>query len=272
MRLLTELTRDALYELADAGSARIDNIIVGTSFYTMKQSSTVFSDMRFCLILLEEGYGFTYFQSDITWQPEKYVDRSLADVLAEDIPPFFRTALIDAVYSVRQGHGLKNTRFLTGSLREKARERAQIVLSTVEPGSKVLMLGAVTELIEEARHRSCTPTVMDLEDQKVGAIFSGVEVERATAATFAAAVMASDYVIATGMIFPCEWADEVFTQVKTKQKKLVLYMESGANFGQTLLRHGAHAVFAEFFPFYDFYGDTRCALHVQDELASRPIP
>ena len=267
MRLLTELTRHALGEASEAGQLRIDNIIVGTSFYTMKHSSAVFSDMRFCLVMLENGYGFCYFQSDLDWQPQTFVNQRIVDVLNQEIPLFLRTALVDAIYSTLRKHSSSDVQLLSGALRKKARARAQIVLSVVASGSKVLMLGAVTELIEEALAKSCGVSVMDLEDQKVGLNFAGVRVQRASTSAFAEAVSRSDYVVATGMIFPCAWADEVFAEVESAGKKLIFYMESGANFGAELLRFGAHAVLAEFFPFYDFFGETRCALHLQNQSA-----
>ncbi len=265
MRLLTKLTDFALESTGAAGQLRIDNVIVGTSFYTMKRSTTVFSDMRFCLVLMEQGYGFCYFQSSLEWQPEAFVNQQVVDVLNQEIPLFFRTALVDAIYSTLRKHHPSNVQILSGALREKARERAQIVLSAVESGSKVLMLGAVTEFIEESLAKSCDVSVLELADNKVGMDLAGVKVQRTSPSIFADAVLETDYVVATGMIFPCAWADEVFQTSERAGKKLILYMESGANFGAELLRYGAYAVFAEFFPFYDFSGETRCALYLQDQ-------
>ena len=71
--------------------------------------------------------------------------------------------------------------------------------------------------------------------------------------------------IATGMIFVSETADKIFEFARKYNKHLIVFMETGSNFGPQLLKYGADTVLSEFFPFYDFYGDTKYLVSKKDK-------
>ncbi len=243
-------------------SFRIDNIILGKSIYTMKDCDKIFSDMNICLILLEQGYGFTYFQSDIDFKlAEKYVNRDLREVLKEGIPLFFKVALADAIYSVINNLNHRyNYKYLKGTLRRKAKIRAKELVKEIPNGSNVVLLGAVTEIIDECAKKGIKISVLDLEPSKIGLTFSNKEVEDSSK-VFMEKLNCADYVIATGMVFVSNTADFLFDEASKGVFKLILYMETGSNFGGELIKHGAFKVLSEFFPYYDFNGETRYLVH-----------
>lgn len=257
MRILDSLLRSA-EEQFDAGDSdlRIDNVILGKTLYTMKGSDTVFSDMNFCLVLLEKGYGFSYFQEEIDYSLKTIVNKSVLDVIHNQ-PTFLEVALLDALYCLQRDRSKQvSSGKFSGPLREKARARAELLVQDIPSGARVLLLGAATEIIEAVNARGCTLQVLDLEQQKIGSVFDAVEVMPGSDSALESAIGNADYVIATGMIFVSGTADLVFELVSAADAKLILYMETGANFGPALLQHGAAKVLSEFFPFYDFYGDT----------------
>jgi len=262
--LLDRIIKDGLATLStmDSVSYRIDNIILGKSIYTMKDCDTVFSDMNLCLILFEQGYGFSYFQDDIDYDSaQQWVNQDVRDVLKTDIPLYIKVALADAVYSMI--HTINHTytyRHFKGTLRDKATARAQELVRGIPKKSKVVLLGAVAEIIDECNKKDIDLTVLDLESSKIGLHFdkttiqNGLEVSQDTIAS-------ADYVIATGMIFVSCTADDLFEKARAGNYKLILYMETGSNFGGSLIAHGAHKVLSEMFPYYDFHGDTKYIVH-----------
>lgn len=121
MNILETLIRNATQILVNKEeNLRIDNIILGKTLYTMKNCDEVFTDMNFCLILLENAYGFAYFQDEIDYKLTKYVNKNIADVLKEDVPSYLKVALADALYCGLNNHTLrKPTLLFTGNLRKK---------------------------------------------------------------------------------------------------------------------------------------------------------
>lgn len=177
------------------------------------------------------------------------------------IPTYLKVALTDALYCLLNKHRIKKVEtFFVGNLRQKAQERAQKLLQNIPSGSKVLLLGAVTEIIEEASRRNVELNVFDLESQKLGLNLRNVRVDSGNSLNFTDKIKNVDYIVATGMIFVSNTADEIFKLVNENDKKLIMYMESGSNFGESLIKFGAETVLSEYFPYYDFFGDTKYSL------------
>jgi hypothetical protein len=262
MKLLENLTDKALLTVAERHeNLRIDNIIIGKTLYTMKNCDTVFMDMNFCLVLLENSYGFAYFQEEIDYTISKYVNKEIPDVLNEDIPLYLKVALTDALYcQINKDAQTKTQSFFKGNLREKAKARAEKLMSWVPTESNALLFGAVTEIIEEAKNKNVYLEVFDLEPQKVGLEFSGTHIELGSSNDLLEKMKKADYLITTAMIFVTDTADEIFKLANENNVKIIMYMESGSNFGQQILEMGADSVLAEYFPYYDFFGDTRYSI------------
>lgn len=262
MNILETLLSNGTHSLAqEAENLRIDNIILGKSLYTIKDCDSVFTDMNFCLVLLENAYGFSYFQEEIDYDLSKFVNKEIPEILKEDIPLYMRVALADAMYCLLNKEDIERaSSFFVGDLREKARQRAIKLMDQIPPGSRVLLIGAATEIVDEAAARDIDLSVLDLEPQKIGLQISSRIVESGAGSDIAERIKSAQYIIATGMIFVSNTADAIFGLAIENEVNLIMYMETGSNFGQQLLDFGASAVLAEYFPFYDFYGKTKYAL------------
>jgi hypothetical protein len=260
MDILNTLTAEAEEILRHRkNELRIDNIILGKTLYTMKDSDHVFTDMNFCLVLFENAYGFSYFQEDIDYSISRFVNKNALDTAGE-IPVYLQVAITDALYCLINKQRLQNKSLFKGSIREKAKERARILLAHIPEGSKILLLGAATEIIEEARTKSCVLKVLDLEKQKIGLELQSTHISDGGDASLQREVLETDYIVATGMIFVSQTADKLFKLAKENDKNLTLYMETGSNFGSQLINYGADVVLSEFFPYYDFFGETKYLL------------
>ncbi len=268
MSILETLLSKGTHSLAQkTENLRIDNIILGKSLYTIKNCDSVFTDMNFCLVLLENAYGFSYFQEEIDYGLSKFVNNEIPDILKEDIPLYMRVALADAMYCLLNEEDIEHVpSFLVGNLREKARQRASKLMDQIPSGSSVLLIGAATEIIEEAAARDIDLSVLDLEPQKIGLQISSKTIEHGAGSDITERIKSAQYIIATGMIFVSNTADVVFSLAIENEVNLIMYMETGSNFGQQLLDFGASAVLAEYFPFYDFYGKTRYTLFQKSTL------
>jgi hypothetical protein len=258
MSLLNLLIDEAKKRLSNnIGNLRIDNIILGKSLYTIKGSSKVFTDMNFCLVLFENAYGFSYFQGEIDYSLEKYVNKNAVDILNKPIPIYLKIAITDALFLLIDNDLLKNKEVFKGDIRQKATQRATKLLDHIPDGSNVLVLGAATEIIEEAKNKKCKIRILDLEEQKIGMEISAINVSDGSQCDIEEEIKNTDYIVATGMIFVSETADMIIEIVKSYSKHLTVYMETGSNFGPQLIKHGVNKVLSEFFPYYDFFGDTK---------------
>lgn len=118
----------------------------------------------------------------------------------------------------------------------------------------------MSEIIEEARKKNIDLEVFELEPQKIGLYFVDTRVELANCHDLTNKMREADYIITTAMIFVTDTADEIFRLANENDIKLIMYMESGSNFGEQLINFGADAVLAEYFPYYDFFGNTRYSI------------
>lgn len=262
--IIDKIIEDGLLELLKLKGVnyRVDNIILGKSIYTMKNCNKVFTDMNMCMLLLEQGYGFTYFQNELDFKlAEDYVNKDLREILNKEIPLYLKVSLADAIYSVINNlHSKQTYKYLRGNLRTKAAMRAKELVKDIPKNSKVVLLGAVTEIIDECSRRNINLSVLDLEPSKIGLVFGQKAVENSNN-VFNDKIKDADYVLATGMVFVSDTADLLFENAVSNKYKLVLYMETGSNFGGELLKYGATKVLSEFFPYYDFNGSTRYLIH-----------
>lgn len=266
MAILNSLLDEAKQHFTDGDSKlRIDNLILGKTLYTIKNSNSVFTDMNFCMVLFENAYGFSYFQDEIDYSLSNYVNKNALEVLDEKIPTYLQVAMLDALFCLINKNTSGDRMTFKGSLRDKATQRAIELLKPVPKSAKVLLLGAATEIIEEAQRKECGLKVLDLEKQKIGLELNATNIENGEQSDIEHEIEATDYIIATGMIFVSETADKIFEFARKYNKHLIIFMETGSNFGPQLLKYGADTVLSEFFPFYDFYGDTKYLVSKKDK-------
>jgi len=265
MNILNSLISDAREALLPrVNELRIDNLILGKTLYTMKACNSVFTDMNFCLVLLENAYGFAYFQEEIDYSLSKFVNKNAFDVI-EEVPIYMRVAITDALYCLINKEKFSEPLRFSGNIREKAENRARTLLKHIPDKSRILLLGAATELIEEAKRKKCELKVLDIETKKIGMELGAIHVNDGQNSDLHKEIDHAEHIIATGMIFVSKTAEKVFEISAEKNKSLTLYMETGSNFGPQLLDYGAAVILSEFFPYYDFFGDSKYLIFKKDE-------
>lgn len=248
----------------------IDNIILGKSLYTMKSVDNIFSDMNMCLVLTEKGYGFSYFQENINFDSLKsFVNKDLKEAIGSDVDQYFKVALADCLFSIIQTKS-KN-KFFVGTLRQKATQRAKEIVKNIPIGSRVALLGAASEIVEELVAKKCRLKIIDFEDSKIGLSLYGYTIEDGRD-MLNESLLDCEYIIATGMIFITNTANSIFQITNENKKKLIIYMQTGSNFGGNLVAYGAEKVVCEYFPFYDFNGPTRYSTYEKSRSLGRFLP
>lgn len=238
-----------------AESFRIHKIVVGASYSTMTDQEAVFQNLFPCTVYLPNAYGFAYAEGFVPDTAIRNVmNRDVREVLTDTkLPTPLRVALCDALYAAVSKKGADGQ--LQGSLSERAQARADLLIADIPESAEVILLGPASEIIEGAVTKGLTIHVTDRSEQKVGKNYYGVTVEAAQSlAQLVTKYPQTTHIIATGMIFISETADEIFKVTNDHNLHLTLYMETGAWLAPELLTLGATKVVAEEFPFYDFAG------------------
>jgi hypothetical protein len=245
------------------GAFKIYKIQIGYSFAKHNDPPAVYNTMRTCLITLDSGCGFSYFHGDLDETVKKYVDKDVRDIALDRMAPLYiRVAAIDALHSLISRRKEKDRAFLRGNRNEKGAQRAKEVFREVQPGDHVALLGAVPDFVILAKKKKFRISVYDMAESKIGTDCMGVQIQKGgNLEEILSTNPRVTHVCATGMIFATGTAGEVFEVCRKYKKRLILFMETGANFGEELIQLGAQHVLAEFFPFFDFAGETRYSVY-----------
>ncbi len=156
-----------------------------------------------------------------------------------------------AVHELR-GNSIEKTKLRTGILvAETERLLGQFCRTDRKP--RVVNVGVVGNLVEELAARGCEVLATDLEPDMIGKVVSGVEVQDGTR-TFDF-VRDADLAVVTGMTIATDSLDIIISEAKQAGTKLLVFAETGANFGEEYCRTlGVDTVVSEPFPFYIFQG------------------
>jgi uncharacterized protein (DUF4213/DUF364 family) len=167
-------------------------------------------------------------------------------------------ATLDAVYSVFPKRPSRSL-IIEGSALDKSIQRAKIIVDevTVQLGSssnlegkRVVNIGAVGNIVAELKNRGATVYVTDRDPRLVGSVICDQEVE--SHETNHERIEHCDLALVTGMTLSTGTLDGIMNQCRRERKKLIVFAETGANFGEEYCRLGADAVISEPFPFYIF--------------------
>ena len=154
MNILPNLINEAKqYFSVNHEDLRIDNIILGKTLYTMKDCDRVFTDMNFCLVLMNNAYGFSYFQGEIDYSLSNFVNKNALNVVEEEIPIYLRVAITDAMYCLINRNKFANKHIFTGDIRQKAKERAKTLLAHIPTGQKFDRLAPPPKLSKKQKPR-----------------------------------------------------------------------------------------------------------------------
>lgn len=143
--------------LALNSSLHLDNVLSGQTYYRKSSFEEPLSDLSFYLTILDSGSsGFAYHHSAPAQgdNVKRLIDRNAIEVLtSEDSLEFpLRVSLLDAIYGEcnrLQGRVPYRTYTQDGSYQEKADFRSNLVTEGLLPGSRVLLVGLVTEFVRD---------------------------------------------------------------------------------------------------------------------------
>lgn len=201
-----------------------------------------------------------------------------AKVNSDDLAPFIgrdirkiqssnraiEVALLDAGFSALPSTPHQDF-LLTGTSFEKAMQRAEIVVNEVaylangmnlNHNPRVLMIGVVGNIVKTMMDRGMEVYATDLDEGLIDHDISGVLVQNGRQNSVAL-ISEVDVVLVTGMTLATNTLGLIIEDAKRYGKKVVVYAETGAWFGEAYCQHfGVDAVVSEPFPFYIFEGHT----------------
>jgi len=152
---------------------------------------------------------------------------------------------------------------LVGSSTHKASLRAKIVLDELErivgTHSKVLMIGVVKTIVEEATSRGMSVLLSDFDLEVVGSTICDIQVR--DGAENANLISKSDIVLVTGMTISTDTLDDLLEQANLHEVSTVIYAQTGSNFGAAYLKLGVTSVIGEHFPWYCIPGQSTIEIH-----------
>lgn len=169
-------------------------------------------------------------------------------------------AILDSIYStiVRRP---QETHEFRGTSVEKADRRNRIIVEETErllqsfgsTAPRVVNVGVVGNVIRQIRERGYQVLATDFDETIIGTSFQGVTVESGTKTLDF--VKNCEVAIVTGMTLSTDSLDEIVDVAHQHGTRLLLFAETGANFGEEYCRTiGIDAVVSEPFPFYIFQG------------------
>lgn len=215
---------------------------------------------------LAQGSCYTYEDVDL--------DKELMGKDAREVEPKYRSvkiAILDALYGGIE-RNISQTYYLRGSAKEKAVPRAEIVCHEVArlfdslKGKKVVNVGVVGEFLPclLLRQRGVEVFLTDMDPNLLGGTIHGMEVEGPDKTL--PRVKESDVAIVTGMTLATNTLGEIIEASRENNTKIVMFAETGANFGEALCHLGVDTVVGEPFPFYIFHGESRIDVYRKIKL------
>lgn len=251
--LLLDLRQD-LAQVADRfdpSHFRIRGVWTTRYWLQLLPTSTAF-DLTYLLVQTEE-IGCCYIPSDSL--PSLNASNLLGASIFEHFDyPGLQVAALDAGYGCLPKDGEESV--LEGRNFEKAAPRAKLICNEVkrllprpEGQNRVGVVGVVGELIHEL---SAWPETQiratDFATRVAGSVMDGIEIDWGMET--AEMVASVDVAVVTGMTLANGSLEEILRAARQADTKLVIFAETGHNFGPKYLQLGVDAVIAEDFPFY----------------------
>lgn len=177
----------------------------------------------------------------------------------EEVPTAIKIAALDSAYGVFKPTPDESFT-ITGSVAEKASERAKIVYSEtlklierksqISKPQKILNVGVVTNIVKLfTEHNNFEVQATDFDTSLIGKkLFDKAPVESGERTLDL--VAESDVAIITGMTLATDSLDAIVKTAKANNTLIVMFAETGANFGREYCNYGIDVVVSEPFPFY----------------------
>jgi len=226
------------------------------------------------LVSQTQKQGCCYCPTDINSNDlAPYIGQDIRKIQSENRA--IEIALLDAGFSALPSTPHQDF-LLTGTSFEKAMERAEIVVDEVahladgmnlDHNPRVLMIGVVGNIVTTMMERGMDVYATDLDEGLIDRDISGVMVKNGEPHSVAL-ISEVDVVLVTGMTLATETLGSIIEEAKAFGKKVIVYAETGAWFGEAYCQHfGVDAVISEPFPFYIFEGHTQILTYRAEQEA-----
>ena len=234
------------------GYSAIDSIQISTHECT---------EYAFILTLTEAGLGCAYWDQDL----EFMFNREWLGKDARGIQPdnkIVEISILDSIYSAICPQADEDLE-LRGAPAKKAAQRAQLVRTEIQRIATqkhltkvtVLNIGAVGRFISELASQGMTVHAVDLDTYLIGKNLGGIKIMPESFTPDL--LLESDIVLATGMTLSNGTLNQILDLCSIHCKSLVIFAETGANFGSVYCKLGVDTVISETFPFYTVPGRSR---------------
>ena len=120
---------------------------------------------------------------------------------------------------------------------------------------KILVVGAVSNIIKELTKTGAEIFATDLDKTLVDGDLEGIKVKDGAVNTIPL-LHEVDVALVTGMTLSTDTLDEILAATKKSNLKIVVFAQTGANISPYYLDFGVKTVLAESFPSCIFPGDT----------------
>ena len=174
-------------------------------------------------------------------------------------------AALDAAFGVTQA--TPTMRYTAhGGATAKSTVRANAIANEIEllaldgdrAQVKVVMVGAVGNVLAELRGRGYRMYATDFDESLIDRDVAGVRVESGERTL--ERIAECQIGLITGMTLATESLTDIFCAAGQSGTRLVFFCQTGSNFAAEYLEAGANAVVAERFPFYMLPGDTEFSI------------
>ena len=108
--------------------------------------------MNFRLVLMNNAYGFSYFQGEIDYSLSNFVNKNALNVVKEEIPIYLRVAITHTVYCLINRNKFANKHIFTGDT-TKSERTCKDVTCTYPRRGKSSTLGAPPKLSKKQKPR-----------------------------------------------------------------------------------------------------------------------
>lgn len=207
-----------------------------------------------CAYSLVRNYDVEYLQS---LMGKNYLDLNIED-RALDV------ALMDSIYSTLQGESDSQIE-ISGTSITKTTDRTNVIVDeTIKLIDKnnlkhekplICNVGVVGNFIKALLEKNVDVIGTDYDSNIIGIkLFEKAEILHGDRTL--GAIENSDVALITGMTFTTDTLDKIIFTANKFGTKLIMFAETGSNFGEFYVKNGVDCVIGEPFPFYIFQGKS----------------
>lgn len=241
--------------------SRVEFVVAFMERALLSGSQHVYDDPYLFCQLISGAQGACFMHVDDLKQGDLdgLVGNPVLDVI-DKVPDYIAVALLDAYFSLLNIYeNLEPTERVEfkGSGSDKSRQRAKTIaqLAGVKANDRVLLIGAIADLMDAVVSVGAELKVADLA--LAGSSMIGIPI-------MYDAIPLLDWanvVIMTGNTLKTNTLSNLLFLLRNSGARILVYAMSGANVAPHYLKHGVHTVTAEYFPFY-WYANMTSRMHI----------